>query len=182
MIVDVVGSTQLAQKLGDVAFHKYLNRLFILMDTPIDRHGGEIHSYVGDAVFLVWPVKDDRRKNARPLKAIAVFEELFEKEATAIEREFGVTPAFRVAIHKGAVVAGETGHRKRQITYLGHTVNIASRIETLTKTADQGYLASNDYLSICEIPDTIQVQDAGEHEVKGSDDPVRLSSFTVKPQ
>ncbi len=179
MIIDLVGSTALAQKIGDVKFHQCLNRIFVLVDDPIDKFGGEVHSYVGDSVFVVWPVSGSHRKNALALNAVSEIHTLLEKQASAIEKEFELMPNVRVAIHKGPVVAGETGHRKRQITYLGNTVNICSRIESLTKSGIGPYLASREYLDVVEVPTNIEVEPIGEFEVKGSESKLSLSRISV---
>ena len=177
MIIDLVGSTEFAQNKGDVTFHKYLNKLFILMDGPIHRHGGEVHSYVGDAIFAVWPVSGNPKKDARPLDTLMDIKALLEERSAQIEQEFGQEPELRVAIHKGPVVIGETGHRKRQITYLGNTVNLAARIETLTRTVSGNTLASSEYLDSVEVPKDLLVTEQGEFDVKGSSKPLHLSSL-----
>lgn len=182
MIMDLVGSTALAQKIGDVKFHQCLNRIFVLVDEPIDKYGGEVHSYVGDSVFVVWPISASHEKNARALKTISEIHDIISDAAASIEEEFGFVPSVRIAVHKGPVVAGETGHRKRQITYLGNTVNIASRIESLTKTGIGQYLASQEYLSVAETPPSIKTEAIGAYEVKGSETKLEISRLTVVPQ
>lgn len=175
LILDLVGSTKLAQELGDVEFHKFLNRVFILADGPIHKHGGEVHSYVGDSVFATWPVTQNKSQNTRALKAAKDIDAVIRGASDAIERKFNTKPAVRIAIHKGPVVAGETGHRKRQITYLGNTVNLASRIESLTKTGIGPYLASREYLQVCDLPVGTGVEDLGEFDVKGAKAPIGIS-------
>lgn len=179
VIIDIVGSTALAQKLGDVAFHRYLNRIFHLLDAPIHQHGGEVHSYVGDSVFAVWPVHEKPEKNARVLHALAQMHTIIEHNGEKIEREFGERRGIRAAIHLGPVVTGETGHRKRQITYLGNTVNLVSRIESLTKTGIGNYLASKAFLDNVEIPAKIDVTSLGNHAVKGAADGIEVSRLQV---
>ena len=182
MIVDVVGSTKLAQQLGDVDFHRYLNRVFSILDEPIHKNGGEVHSYVGDAIFAVWPVAANRKKNARPLRALAEMHQLLEKYGDRVEKKFGTIPKVRAAIHVGPVVAGETGHRKRQITYLGNTVNLAARIEALTKTGIGPYLASGSFLQTCELPNGVGVEALGEFDIKGSGTKIALARVGVDLQ
>lgn len=182
MIVDVVGSTSLAQKIGDVKFHKFLNRIFILADDPINKFGGEVHSYVGDAVFVVWQTSSSHAANARALKTIAQIDHLIVQATPSIEQEFGIKPQVRIAVHKGSVVAGETGHRKRQITYLGNTVNIASRIEALTKSGIGPYLASEEYLRSVELPAGVIAEAIGDFEIKGSESKLSLFRITITDQ
>ena len=179
MILDLVGSTKLAQKIGDVAFHEYLNAVFVLVDDAIASSGGEVHSYVGDSIFVTWRYTKDPKKNARALDAFVKINEAMSEHAAKIEAKYGERPDIRLAFHKGRIVAGETGFRKRQITYLGNTVNLVSRIESLTKTGIGHYLASNEYLEACEIPSNVSVTPLGAYELKGSQSPMPVSRLEV---
>ncbi len=177
VFVDIVGSTVAAQTLGDVQFHKYLNRLFMLLDEPITRFGGEVHSYVGDAIIAVWPFYSDPQKNRRVLSAVSSMQEICSKHSTAIEQEFGIKPQVRIALHAGPVIVGETGSSKRQITYLGNTVNVTARIEAKSKELEKSVLSSDEFLSRCALPDHTAVKPLGEHRFKGVNAPIALSSL-----
>lgn len=177
MFVDVVGSTAAAQKIGDINFHKYLNRLFTLFDGPINRFGGEVHSYVGDAIIITWPLSSKSKKNARVLLTAKHIVELCSVNAEKIEGEFGEKPRIRLAINGGPIVAGETGFSKRQITYLGDTINITSRIEHLAKELNQDYLISTNLLASMELPDDIQASSLGEFPMKGAKNKMGLSKL-----
>ncbi len=179
MIMDVVGSTRMAQSIGDEAFHRYLNEVFDLADDPIHKFGGEVHSYVGDAIFAVWRVNRKSARNGRPLLAVKHIHAAVERHADRIETKYGIRPQVRIAIHRGPVIIGETGYRKRQITYLGNTVNLASRIEDLTKTGIGTYLASRTFLEGIDVPDGLAVVELGEFELKGSQTPIALGAIRV---
>jgi len=175
MFIDVIGSTAVAQKIGDVRFHEYLNRLFTLFDEPIARYGGDIHSYVGDAIIATWPLTDNKRKNAKALNAAGVIVDLCREEADDIEEEFSAKPGIRIALHGGPVVAGETGFSKRQITYLGDTINITARIEAKAKEVDGNYLISTSLLECMELPDDIACEKIGEFDMKGASAKISLN-------
>ena len=177
MFVDVVGSTAAAQKIGDIRFHKYLNRLFTLFDGPITRFGGEVHSYVGDAIIITWPLSSKPQKNARALLTAKHIVELCAINAEKIEGEFGEKPRIRLAINGGPIVAGETGFSKRQITYLGDTINITSRIEHLAKELNQDYLISTNLLASMDLPDDIQASSLGDFPMKGAKNKMGLSKL-----
>ncbi|MEL7429568.1 MAG: adenylate/guanylate cyclase domain-containing protein [Pseudomonadota bacterium] len=174
VVFDLVGSTAYAQAHGDIKFYKLLNRFFNFIDDSVHRHGGEIHSYVGDAMFAVWPVTNDAERDADPLRALAGSYKAIEKAQQQFENEFGTKPSLRAAIHVGTVVMGETGFRKRQITYLGNTVNIVARIETLTKSGLGSFLASDDYISRVCLPEGLKATDMGETVVKGATEPISI--------
>ncbi len=70
LLVDLKNSTGLALRLGDVAFHEYLSQFFFEADQAIVSTGGEIVSYVGDAVIVTWPLSDKAVRNAACLSAL----------------------------------------------------------------------------------------------------------------
>ena len=97
------------------------------------------------------------------------------------EREFGLQPRLRAAVHCGSVVAGQTGDSKRQITYLGETVNIVARIEALAKVLGRDILVSQAARERIELPEGVAAHDEGPHPLKGVAEPVRLFSLTLGP-
>ena len=119
MFLDIAGSTNAAQKIGDVEFHRYLNQLFILFDRPINQSGGEVHSYVGDAIIATWPLSESAEENSRVFKALREIHQLCQLHSKTIRESFKVEPGVRAAIHGGPVVAGETGDSKRQSHLFG---------------------------------------------------------------
>ncbi len=177
LIIDVRETTRTAQIIGDVAFHRYLNQLFILFDQQITRHGGAIHSYVGDALIAVWPLSDDRHANARVLLSVRDVVSLCASEADRIESLFGVRPGVRVAIHGGKVVVGETGDSKRQITYLGDVMNLTARIEAKAKELDRPLLISAELLARMDLPEGIGAEAIGAYPMKGSQREVALAEL-----
>ena len=177
LFLDVAGSTEAAQRLGDVGFHKYLNHLFVLFDRAITKFGGEVHSYVGDAIIAVWPLEANPEKNKRIIHALAEIQKLCFENSENVESRFGVLPRIRMAVHGGSVVVGETGNSKRQITYLGNTVNVTARIEAKAKELGTSCLASSDFLKNCNLPDAVFTREEGEHRLKGLDGAIALSSI-----
>ena len=182
MILDIPGTTAAAQAIGDTSFHRYINQLFILFDPAITRHGGEIHSYVGDAVIAVWPLTQNPQHNARILLALAEVIGTTISESARIEKLFGVKPGVRAAIHGGSVVAGEMGNSKRQITYLGDVMNIASRIESKTKELERPFLVSQATLARIAVPEGFEVEPIGNHALKGSREKLALAELRWKPK
>ena len=68
LLVDIKGSTALAERLGDERAHAFITSTFFDIDQPILEHGGEVYSYVGDGLIASWPLAAGRR--ARPLPAL----------------------------------------------------------------------------------------------------------------
>jgi class 3 adenylate cyclase len=174
MFVDLVGSTALALKLGDIKFHEYLSEFFYQIDKAIVRYGAEVVSYVGDAVILTFPLSDDTEKNGRILSGIRAMQFAIRQQEQSFEKDFGVVPVFRVAVHGGPVVVGECGDSRRQVTFLGDTVNMTARMETAAKTIDEPFLISSDLASKVSVPHGITLDPLGPVNFKGANEPVNL--------
>ncbi|HKW94159.1 MAG TPA: adenylate/guanylate cyclase domain-containing protein, partial [Methylomirabilota bacterium] len=73
LFVDIVGSTALAERVGPVGVHQFLNRVFLLASDPVDDHRAEIYQYVGDEMVITWIGKVGRL-GARPIRCFAGIE------------------------------------------------------------------------------------------------------------
>ncbi|MEL6751277.1 MAG: adenylate/guanylate cyclase domain-containing protein [Pseudomonadota bacterium] len=174
VFVDLVGSTQMALKFGDVKFHEFLSEFFYVIDNAILRYGAEIVSYVGDAVILTFPLVEDRRANGQVLAGIRAMHFAVSQHKQDFERDFGMVPVFRAAAHGGPVVVGECGNSRRQVTFLGDTVNVTARIESVAKSLDEPILVSSELAARMEPPRGIALESLGEVSVRGIEAPVAL--------
>jgi adenylate cyclase len=73
LFIDIVGSTPVAEKLGALSVHRYLNRVFQAAADPIDDHDGEVYQYVGDEIVVTW-LAQEGRPGARPLACFFAIE------------------------------------------------------------------------------------------------------------
>src|SRR5207247_509537 len=73
LFVDVVGSTPVAERLGPLAVHRYLDRVFQIASDPVDDHRGEVYQYVGDEMVVTWTLEAGRAE-ARPLACLLAIE------------------------------------------------------------------------------------------------------------
>ena len=179
LFVDLLGSTELARSLGDKKFHECLSEFFYQLDIAIVSTGGEIVSYIGDAVIITWPLTGNKTKNARCLTALQAMLFRLRRSQRDFEQRFNYTPAFRAAIHGGPVVVGECGNSRRQVTFLGDAINITSRIEELSKIEGDKFLASDSMLQQMEIPPGVQIEPFGEFKFKGADETFSLSRIVL---
>jgi adenylate cyclase len=165
-IFDLRESTRIAAEIGDERFHALLSSIFADADREVVDHGGEVHSYVGDAMIATWPLGDENRTGRAVVAAFAILDGL-AKATARYRRRFGVTPRFRVALHGGPVIAGECGDSKRQITYVGDVLNVVARLEQLAKAIDADFVVSADMLPRLALPPNVYVHDRGEHRLNG---------------
>jgi adenylate cyclase len=125
-----------------------LNAYFSLICDPILEHGGTVDKFIGDAVMAVFgapaPQPDHARRALSTALAMAARAEEFQAWMAQRFPEKGL-PQFHIGIgvHSGEAVVGNIGSLKRlEYTAIGDTVNIASRLESLTKELGWTIIAS----------------------------------------
>ncbi|QPF83202.1 adenylate/guanylate cyclase domain-containing protein [Bradyrhizobium genosp. L] len=178
LFLDLVGSTTLAEAMGEVRVQELLTRFFFDIDDAIVTHGGEVHAYVGDEVIVTWPVDADR-PSRRYLDCVFAIEDRLAKRADHYRKAFGLVPAFRAGMHAGAVVIAECGDSRRQIAYFGDTVNVTARLQEQCKQVGRPLLVSGELLRLLPIDDFI-VEPLGATALRGRAAPVEV--FAVARQ
>ena len=179
LFIDIVGSTPVAEKLGALSVHRYLNRIFQETSDPVDDHGGEVYQYVGDEIVVTWLVPEGR-KGAKPLACFFAIEAALAAAAPEFEREFGTVPKLRAALHAGEVVTGEAGGSRRAIVFHGDVMNATSRIENLTRTLGHPFLVSEDARARMEGTGLYEFTDLGPQALRGREAPLRVYSVAVR--
>ncbi len=171
LFIDIAGSTSLAERLGPAAVHHFLAAVFALASEPIDDYGGEIYQYVGDEIVVTWTM-GEARGDARPIACFFAIVGALEQAASAFERDFGVAPRLRAALHAGTVISGEIGETKRDIVFHGDVMNTAARLEQATRDLDRPFLASADALGRLATADRYQLEALGPQALRGRVAPV----------
>ena len=166
LFLDLVGSTSLAEEMGELRIHDFLTRLFIDIDPAILAHGGEVHAYVGDEVIVTWRL-GDRMSDVRCLDCCFAIHDCVTAKAEAYRREFGMVPAFRAGLHAGPVIVSECGDSRRQIAYFGDTMNVAARLQEYCKEVDRKLLVSADFLRRVWPGGTLGVEALGPVQLRG---------------
>lgn len=174
LLVDMVGSTAIAERLGEERFLTLLNRFIGDLSLAIADEGGEIHKYVGDEIIATWKLK---RTGAAAAAVRACFAARARLAARAGEyqREFGLKPDFRAALHCGPVVLGELGAFKMEIALIGDTMNTASRIEQACRDTGHRVLASAAFLDrVADLPAGIAKEALGALRLRGKETALEL--------
>src|SRR5262249_51054925 len=177
LFIDIQGSTPLAEQIGPVAVHRFLGRVFALASDPIGDHRGEIYQYVGDEMVVTWTLGEGHR-NARPIACFFSIVAAVERAAAEFEREFGVVPRLRAALHAGPVISGEIGESKRDIVFHGDVMNTAARLEQATRDLNRQFLVSADALHRLEGMDRHGVEPLGLQPLRGRQAPVDVCAIT----
>ena len=173
LFIDMKSATSFAEQLGPVQFHRLVNRFVSDLTEPIVARKGEIYRYVGDEVIATW-LGPAGLEQARCVQAY--FEAIDHLAALAqdYERHFGRPVNVRGALHSGPVVAGEIGSIKKEIAFLGDTVNTAARIEELSHRADHALIASADVLDRLVLPPEFRKQSLGRMRLRGKDREIEI--------
>jgi class 3 adenylate cyclase len=178
MFLDIAHSTRLAEAMGEVRVHDLITRFFFDIDPPIRAYGGQVHAYVGDEAIVLWPLSDDRRKNARCIASFFAIEALIDRLAPAYEKAFGVVPAFRAGIHAGPVIVSECGESRRQLALFGDTMNVGARLCDYCKTIDERLVVSGALLAAAALPEGLSATDGRPIQVRGREE--ELEAFRVR--
>ena len=173
LFVDIMGSTALAERIGPVGVHHFLNRVFLLASDPVDDYRGEIYQYVGDEMVITWTGKAGR-VGARPLRCFAAIEAALEATATDFVQYLGVAPRVRGALHYGPVVVGEVGGRKRAIVFHGDVMNTTARLEQVARELDRRLVVSADAWHQLAETDQSTLEDLGTQVLRGRASPVQI--------
>jgi len=123
-----------------------LNGYFDAMCDPIEEFGGEILKFMGDGLLAIFPLSNpDACGNL--LKAIARAQRSLIA-LNEINRQKGHDPlGYGIGVHVGDVMYGNIGSKTRlDFTVIGPAVNIASRLETLTKETGRNVLFSEEFV------------------------------------
>jgi class 3 adenylate cyclase/predicted ATPase len=165
MFCDLVGSTQLSEKLDPEDLQKLIDAYRRECSTAIRRYGGEVARYFGDGVmaFFGWP-------RAHEDDAVRAIHAALEIVSGVTKISGPVTLACRVGVCSGPVVVGEIANSTSSwsMDAVGETPNIAARLQTLAATNTVLIADSTRRL----VSATFDLEDLGPQELKGVTEPV----------
>jgi len=175
MICDLRDFTKISDNWPRDDVIELLNGYFDAMSEPVVRHGGEILKFIGDGMLAIFPLSQPQAC-ANLLRAVA---EARQAMAALNEqnRDTGRAPLnYGIGVHVGDVMYGNIGSRSRlDFTVIGPAVNMASRLETLTKQLGKNVLLSRQFTDIVE--GDFDLERVGEYPVRGFNDPIELFAF-----
>jgi class 3 adenylate cyclase/tetratricopeptide (TPR) repeat protein len=132
LFCDVTGSTALGERLDSESLRRVMERYFTLARDVLERHGGKVEKFIGDAVMAVFGIptvhEDDALRAARASHELR--EELRGLNAD-LQSEFGTELQVRMGVNTGEVVTSEGG-----TLATGDAVNVAARLEQAAEPGD----------------------------------------------
>ncbi len=175
MICDLRDFTRISDNWPRDDVIDLLNGYFDAMSEPIARHGGEILKFIGDGLLAIFPLSLPQAC-ANLLHAVTEARQamiaLNEKNS-----ETGRAPLnYGIGIHVGDVMYGNIGSQTRlDFTVIGPAVNMASRLETLTKELGRTVLLSRAFADLVESD--FDLERVGEYPVRGFNDPIEVFAY-----
>lgn len=164
---DLKGSTAMGEKLDSESLREVMTRYFDAMRDELERHGGVIEKFIGDAIMAVFGLprlhEDDALRAVRAAAAMQRRQELLNDE---LERRWGVRLTVRTGVNTGEVVAGDPTGGQRLVT--GDAVNVAARLEQAAG-AQEVLLGDLTYRL---VRDYVDVEAAEPLELKGKSERV----------
>jgi adenylate cyclase len=175
MICDLRDFTKISDNWPRDDVIELLNGYFDAMSEPVVRHGGEILKFIGDGMLAIFPLSQPQAC-ANLLRAVAEARQAM----TALNEQnsdTGRAPLnYGIGVHVGDVMYGNIGSRSRlDFTVIGPAVNMASRLEALTKQLGKNVLLSRQFTDIVE--GDFDLERVGEYPVRGFNDPIELFAF-----
>jgi len=145
LFADVVGYTALGERLEPAVLARVLNGYFQRMSDAIHEHRGHVSTFLGDGILAYfgalqpnpWQCDDAVRAALAMRAAMHDYNAELAKE--------GLPPlAVGIGIHRGPGLAGLIGSReRREYGFVGPTVNMAARVQTLTRTHEVDILVTD---------------------------------------
>jgi class 3 adenylate cyclase/tetratricopeptide (TPR) repeat protein len=159
---DVAGSTALGERLDPESLREVMGRYFDVMRVAIERHGGTVEKFIGDAVMAVFGLRQAHEDDAlRAVRAALEMRQGLDALNIELERDYGVTIANRTGVNTGEVVTDETAGNQRLAT--GDAVNVAARLEQAAPAMETLLGA----LTLALVRDDVEAKAVEPLELKG---------------
>lgn len=171
MFTDVVGFTPTCATLSAAEVAAFVNHHLSLVATCVEREGGTIDKFIGDAVMAFWGAPEVAEDSAASACRAALAIQLSLEADNQRRKAAGQMPVrIRIGVHLGRVVVGDIGSPSRiNYTIVGDAVNATQRLEALGKVVDP------DAVSIIlisdetrrKLPADFATESCGVHQLRG---------------
>lgn len=160
VFTDISGSTALGERLDPEALRKTMASYFEEIRRIIERHGGTVEKFIGDAAMAVFGIPVAEEDDA--LRAVRAVAEIRER-LIRLGEERSLTLSFRTGVNTGQVVAGEG-----ETLATGDAVNVAARLEQAATPGE--ILIGAETLAL--VRNAVVVEPVEPLDLKGKRDPV----------
>ena len=172
MFLDLKDSTKIAEQIGHLKFSQLLQDCFSDLRI-VSRYYAEVYQYVGDEVVLMW--KKERGLNKlRYINAFYAFKDRIAEKEEYYREEYGLLPEFKAGAHLGECTVSEMGNLKREITYLGDTLNTAARMEDKCRELSAELLISTELRDHSTFHEDYTLEEKKDIALRGKKDTCNL--------
>jgi class 3 adenylate cyclase len=167
LFVDIRDFTPVAERSSARETVTYLNDFFGLVVPILERHHGHANKFIGDGVMGVFGAPEQLGDHAS--RALAAALEL----ARAVDERYQGSLRVGIGLNSGPVSVGSVGGGGRlEFTVIGDAVNVASRVEHLTRSTGDTVLLTEATRAL--LDDDVELEPRGEVPLKGVSEPVRV--------
>lgn len=182
MVTDIRNYTGMSESLPPEELSRLVSDWFRESGEIVEEHGGTIDKFIGDALMAYWIVGDPANPAEEVSSALVAARKtvnLSRVYATRVSQQFkGHTFRVGVGLNVGEAIFGNVGTSVNpSFTIVGDTVNVAFRLEALSKEKDADVVASRAIVE--NASKWFKFADLGEVQVKGRQEPVAVCSFEV---
>jgi class 3 adenylate cyclase/tetratricopeptide (TPR) repeat protein len=164
---DVAGSTRLGSNLDPEAVRSIMSRYFEAASRALERHGGTVEKFIGDAVMAVFGIPAVHEDDAlRAVRAVVEMHDAVDELNRELEHEQGLQLRLRTGVNTGEVVVGDPADGQTLVT--GDTVNVAARLE---QAAGPGEILIGEVTHRL-VRDAVKVEPTGPLTLKGKEEGV----------
>jgi adenylate cyclase len=170
---DVRNFTTISEGLSATELTAMMNAYLTHMTETIQRDRGTIDKYIGDAIMAFWgaPVKDTQHAEHALLSALAMQQQIKDIGPDFVKRGWPKLE-IGVGLNCGPMNVGDMGSAfRRAYTVMGDAVNLASRLESLTKEYGVGILVSENI--VAAVPSAVY-RELDRVRVKGKNEPISI--------
>ena len=174
LFADLQGFTALSDRLDPAVLVRMLNGYLRAMSRAIAAHRGHVAKFMGDGIMAIFGAPEPNPWHARDAVAAALE---MRRALAAYNAELRASElpelAFGLGIHRGVAVAGVIGSDQLlEFTVIGDTVNVASRIESATRTHGVDILVSEAVKQ--KLDDRVRLRELPPTPLKGKPEPIAL--------
>jgi class 3 adenylate cyclase len=179
VFIDLAGSTALGERLDPETLRGVMSRYFTTAQSAMDRHGGTVEKFIGDAVMAVFGVPVVREDDAaRAVRAVDELRDALGRLNEELDREHGVRITTRTGVNTGEVVVGGADSAADQRLATGDAVNVAARLEQAAGPGEV-LLGANTYGIVGEM---VAAEAAEPIAAKGKSEPLAAwRMISVRP-
>lgn len=174
LFADLVGFTTLSDTVDPTTLVTILNGYFERMSRVITENRGRVSAFIGDGILALFGSNEPNPWQADDGARAALDMREAQQEYNRELEERGLPPlAVGVGLHRGPCVAGIVGSQElMQFTVIGRTINIAARVEALTRSHDADILITREVQR--ELAPRFQVRELPAVQVRGIEQPVAI--------